>query len=125
MCKTLARRMIDTAHNFTNKPVFFACDGVQIRRRVSYKVGTKESDRTAQNSRTPRAPERKFCRWQHGRRRACLMIGGKRGGEWCTAWGGGEGRSRSGRQAGTTRRKSSAWRSGVVVQLFARAYIYY
>lgn len=45
------RRKIDTARNFANKPVFFACDGVQIRRRVSYKASTKEDGRTAQNSR--------------------------------------------------------------------------
>lgn len=51
MCKILIRRAIDTAHNFANKPVFFACNGVQIRRRVSYKAGTKENDRTARNSR--------------------------------------------------------------------------
>ena len=55
------RRRIGTARNFANKPVFFACDGVQIRRRVSYKAGTKESGRT------PCAPERKFYRRQDGR----------------------------------------------------------
>lgn len=47
----LIRRRIDTARNFANKPVFFACNGVQIRRRVSYKAGTKEGGRTARNSR--------------------------------------------------------------------------
>lgn len=36
----LIRRGIDTARNFVNKPVFFACNGVQIRRRVSYKADT-------------------------------------------------------------------------------------
>ena len=33
--------MVGAAHNFTNKPVFFECNGVQIRQRVSYKAGTK------------------------------------------------------------------------------------
>ena len=47
----LIRRRIDAAHNFANKPVFFACNGVQIRRRVSHKVDTEEGGRTAQNSR--------------------------------------------------------------------------
>ena len=47
----LIRRAIDTAHNFANKPVFFACDDVRMRRRVSYKAGTKEDGRTARNSR--------------------------------------------------------------------------
>lgn len=47
----LIRRRIDTVRNFENKPVFFACNGVQIRRRVSHKAGTKEGGRTAQNSR--------------------------------------------------------------------------
>lgn len=47
----MIRRRIDTAHNFANKPVFFACNGVQIRRRVSHKAGTEKDDRTAQNSR--------------------------------------------------------------------------
>ena len=51
MCKILIRRRICTAHNFANKPVFFACDGVQMRQRVSYKPDTKESGRTARNSR--------------------------------------------------------------------------
>lgn len=32
MCKTLIRRQVGTAHNFANKPVFFACNGVQMRR---------------------------------------------------------------------------------------------
>lgn len=51
MCKTLIRRQVGTAHNFANKPVFFACNGVYIRQRVSYKAGAKEDDRTARNSR--------------------------------------------------------------------------
>lgn len=137
------RRRIGTARNFANKPVFFACDGVQIRRRVSYKPGTKESGRTARNSRTPRAPEKKFYRRQCNERRACLVIDGKRGGEWCTALhperttaarlrtvggdigGKREGRSRSGRMEGTTRRKGSAWRSDVGAAPRACVYIYY
>ena len=47
----LIRRRIDAAHNFVNKPVFFACDDVQTRRRVSHKAGTEEDGRTARNSR--------------------------------------------------------------------------
>ena len=47
----LIRRRINTARNFENKPVSFACNGVQTRRRVSYKAGTKEDGRTARNSR--------------------------------------------------------------------------
>lgn len=47
----LIRRRIGAAHNFANKPVSFACDGAQIRRRVSHKAGTKEGGRTARNSR--------------------------------------------------------------------------
>lgn len=44
-------RAIDTERNFVNKPVFFACGGVQMRRRTSYKAGAKEGGRTAQNNR--------------------------------------------------------------------------
>ena len=51
VCKMLTRRLVGTARNFENKPVFFTCNGVQIRRRVSYKAGTKEDGRTARNSR--------------------------------------------------------------------------
>lgn len=47
----LIRREIDVTHNSANKPVFFACDDVRIRRRVSYKADTKEDGRTARNSR--------------------------------------------------------------------------
>ena len=56
----LKRRCIGTAHNFANKPVFFACNGVQIRRRVSYKAGTKEDGRTARNSRNASRARKKI-----------------------------------------------------------------
>lgn len=79
VCKTLIRRQVGTAHNFANKPVFFACNGVQMRRRVSYKAGTKKTTERHEIAGTPRAPERKFYRRQHKGRRACLMIDGKRG----------------------------------------------
>ena len=84
VCKILIRRSIDTARNFANKPVSFACNGVQTRRRVSYKAGTEEDGRTARNSRNASRAWKKIYRRQHGRRRACLMIDGKRGGEWCS-----------------------------------------
>ena len=56
----LKRRCIGTAHNFANKPVSFACNGVQIRQRVSYKAGAKEGGRTARNSRNASRPEENF-----------------------------------------------------------------
>ena len=81
----MTRRAIDTVHNFANKPVFFACNGVQMRRRVSYKAGTKESDRTARNSRNASRLKENFTDGSTEGRRVCLVIDGKRGGEWCTA----------------------------------------
>ena len=146
MCKILIRRAIDTACNFANKPVFFACNDVRMRRRVSYKAGIKEAAGRRKIAGTPRTPERKFYRRQHKGRRACLVIGGKRGGEWCTALhperttaarlrtvGGGyrggrrekAGAGVEGRKEGTTRRKSSAWRIGVGAAPRACVYIYY
>lgn len=88
MCKILIRRAIDAARNFANKPVFFACDGVRMRRRVSYKVGTKEGDRTAQNSRNASHAWKKIL--QMAAQRAAGVPGDwrkarRRGGEWCTA----------------------------------------
>ena len=66
----LIRRRIDAAHNLANKPVFFVCNGVQIRRRVSHKAGTEEDGRTARNSRnTSRARKKNLqiaARWAAG-----------------------------------------------------------
>lgn len=92
----LIRRRIDAAHNFANKSIFFACNGVHIRRRVSHKADTKEGGRTARNSRNASRAERKFYRLQHNERRACLMIHGKqlRGGAASRAYNGGEARGR-------------------------------
>ena len=56
----MTRRSIDTARDFANKPVSFACNGVQIRRRVSYKAGTKEDGRTARNSRNASRARKKI-----------------------------------------------------------------
>jgi hypothetical protein len=81
----LARRKIGTAHNFANRPVFFACNGVQIRRRVSYKPARKKAaERRKIAERLARLKEH-FTDGSTEGRRACLMIDGKRGGEWCTA----------------------------------------
>ena len=56
----LLRRRIDTARNFANKPVSFACNGVQTRRRVSHKAGTKEDGRTVRNSRNASRARKKI-----------------------------------------------------------------
>ena len=122
MCKMLIRRRIDTARNFANKPVLFACNGVQIRRRVRHKADTKEGGRTARNSRNASRAWKKIlqkaarmgggvpgdrrktaARGQHPERTTAARHGGKgyREGEK-------EGRNRSGRQEDTTRRKDSA-----------------
>ena len=77
MCKTLARRVIGTPHNFANKPVFFACNGVQIRRRVSHKADAEEGGRTAQNSRNASRDSKKILQKAAQRAAACLMIDGK------------------------------------------------
>lgn len=145
----LIRRRIDTAHNFANKPVFFACDGVQIRRRVSYKAGTEEGGRTARNSRNASRALKKILQKTAQRAAACLMIDGKQRRGWCCIQsaqrrrgrgrdkgkgerlrtvggeyrGGKRDRSRREREEGTTRRKSSAWRSGEGAAPHARIYI--
>lgn len=145
----LIRRRIDAAHNFTNKPVFFACNGVQTRRRVSHKADTKEGGRTAQNSRNasrawnkilqmaaqraagvpddrrktaasgaaPRTHNRDEARGRDkGKGERLRTVGGYRGEEE-------RGRSRREREEGTTRRKGSAWRSGMGADPRACVYI--
>lgn len=141
----LIRRKIDTAHNFVNKPVFFACNGVQIRRRVSHKAGTEEDGRTAQNSRNASRARKKnlqmAARKSGGRAwrstessgDGCSIQGvqprrgtgkGQREGARLRTVGGyrGEQEWKEGRQA----RRGEKVRRGVVVwvQLLARAYIY-
>lgn len=140
----LIRRRIGTAHNFANKPVSFACNGVQIRRRVSHKAGTEKDGRTAQNSRNTSRARKKNLQKAAQRAAACLMIDGKQRAA-SRAHNGGEARGRDirkgarlrtvggyrgeigarveGRQAGTTRRKGSACRSGVGAAPRARVYI--
>ena len=131
----LKRRCIGTARNFANKPVFFACNGVQIRQRVSYKAGAKEGGRTARNSRNASRARKKILQMaarraagvpgdrrkarrrvvQHPERTTAARHGeGMKGrGRGCAPWGGyrgGEDRSKSGRQAG---RHDEAKRFGV------------
>ena len=119
----LIRRRIDTARNFANKPVSFACNGVQTRRRVSYKTGTKEDGRTARNSRNASRARKKILQkaarkaaWvpeDRGKaRRRGTGKGYREGGEAVHRGGGyrGEDRSKSGRQAG---RHDEAKRFGV------------
>ena len=72
----LKRRRIDTARNFANKPVSFACNGVQTRRRVSYKAGTKEDGRTARNSRNASRARKKIL--QMAAQRAAGVPGDRR-----------------------------------------------
>ena len=72
----LKRRCIGTARNFANKPVSFACNGVQIRRRVSYKAGAKEGGRTARNSRNASRARKKIL--QMAARRAAGVPGDRR-----------------------------------------------
>ena len=144
----LIRRRIDTARNFANKPVFFACNGVQIRRRVSYKAGTKEDGRTARNSRNASRVRKKILQKaarkaagvpddrrkarrrvvQHPERTTAARYGeGTKGrGRGCAPWGdiGGKiGARVEGRQEGTTRRKGSACRSGMGAAPRACVYI--
>ena len=146
----LIRRRIDTARNFANKPVSFACNGVQTRRRVSYKAGTKEDGRTARNSRNASRARKKILQ-KAARKAACVPDdrrkarrrvvqhperttaarhgeGIKGRGRGCAPWGdiGGEREDRAGvegRQEGTTRRKGSACRSGVGAAPRACVYI--
>ena len=131
----LIRRSIDTARDFANKPVSFACNGVQTRRRVSYKAGTKEDGRTARNSRNASRARKKILQMaarraagvpgdrrkarrrvvQHPERTTAARYGGRdkgKGARLRTVGGyrGGEDRSKSGRQTG---RHDEAKRFGV------------
>lgn len=72
----LIRRRIDAAYNFANKPVSFACNGVQIRRRISHKAGTEKDGRTAQNSRNASRARKKIL--QIAARRAAGVPGDRR-----------------------------------------------
>ena len=147
----LKRRCIGTAHNFANKPVSFACNGVQIRQRVSYKAGTKEDGRTARNSRNASRARKKILQ-KAARKAACVPDDRRkarrrvvqhperttaarheegtkgRGGRGCAPWGGYIGGEEDragveGRQEGTTRRKGSACRSGMGAAPRACVYI--
>ena len=84
MYKILIRRSIDTACDFANKPVSFACNGVQTRRRVSYKAGTKEGGRTARNSRNASRARKKIL--QKAAQRAAGVPGDRRkaAARWCS-----------------------------------------
>lgn len=81
----LIRRGIGTAHNFANKPVSFACNGVQIRRRVSHKAGTEKDGRTAQNSRNASRARKKILPKTARKGSAVPDDRRKASGEWCTA----------------------------------------
>lgn len=146
----LIRRSIDTLHNFANKPVFFACNGVQTRRCVSHKAGTEEGGRTARNSRNASRARKKNLQKTAQRAAACLMIHGKQRqgvqhperttaarhgerdigkGQGCAPWGEYKGGRKREAGAGEKERKAQRGekdRRGVVVwvQLLARAYIY-
>ena len=146
----LKRRRIDTAHNLANKPVSFACNGVQIRQRVSYKAGAKEGGRTARNSRNASRARKKILQkaarkaagvpgdrrkarrrvvWHRERTAAARHGEGIKGrGRGCAPWGGYRGRrkkARTGVEDRKARRGEKVRRVGVVwVQLLARAYIY-
>ena len=141
----LLRRRIDTARNFANKPVSFACNGVQTRRRVSHKAGTKEDGRTARNSRNASRARKKIL--QKAARKAACVPGDRRKarrrvvqhpgrttaarhgegtkgmGRGCAPWGERRPGRVEGRQEGTTRRKGSACRSGVGAAPRACVYI--
>ena len=145
----LKRRCIGTARNFANKPVSFACNGVQTRRRVSYKAGTKEDGRTARNSRNASRARKKILQ-KAARKAACVpddrrkarrRVGGiqsvqrrrgtgkgyREGGQAAHRGGGYRGGKIGarveGRQEGTTRRKGSACRSGMGAAPRACVYI--
>lgn len=139
------------ARNFENKPVFFACNGVQIRRRVSHKAGTEKDGRTAQNSRNASRARKKILQKaarkgggvsDDRRKAAARMVqhpgrttAARHGGEGtkgrrrgCAPWGGGyRGRKRETGAGEKERRarRGEKYRRGVVVwvQLLARAYI--
>ena len=145
----LIRRRIDTARNFANKPVSFACNGVQTRRRVSYKAGAKEGGRTVRNSRNASRARKKILQKaarkaacvpddrrkarrrvvQHPERTTAARYGGRdkgKGARLRTVGGdiGGKiGARVEGRQEGTTRRKDSACRSGMGAAPRACVYI--
>ena len=147
MYKILIRRRIDTARNFANKPVSFACNGVQIRRRVSHKAGTKEDGRTARNSRNASRARKKILQ-KAARKAACVPDdrrkarrrvvqhperttaarhgeGMKGRGRGCAPWGGIGGKIGARVEGRQARRGEKVRRVGVVwVQLLARAYIY-
>ena len=148
MCKMLIRRRIDTARNFANKPVLFACNGVQIRRRVRHKADTKEGGRTARNSRNASRAWKKIlqkaarmgggvpgdrrktaARGQHPERTTAARHGGKgyRGARLRTV-GGYRGGERRQEQEWKTGRHDEAKRFGVTEWCgcsSSRAYIYY
>ena len=67
----LTRRLVGTVRNFANKPVSFACNGMQTRRRVSYKAGTKEDGRTARTSRNASRARKKILQ-KAARKAACV-----------------------------------------------------
>ena len=137
----LKRRRIDTAHNFANKPVFFACNGVQIRRRVSHKAGTEEDGRTARNSRNTSRARKKILQKaarkggvSDNRRKAAARGVASRAHNLGEARGrdkgkGGEAAHRGGdigeeRKRGRHNgRKGSAWRSGMGAAPRACVYI--
>lgn len=145
----LIRRSIGTARNFANKPVLFACNGVQIRRRVSHKAGTEKDGRTAQNSRNASRAWNKILqmtarkgggvpddrrkarrRVVHGAASRAHNGGEARGrdkgkGERLHTVGGGYRGRRKKAGAGKKARRGEKDRRGVVVwvQLLARAYI--
>ena len=111
------RRQIGTAHNFANKPVFFACNGVQIRRRVSYKAGTKESDRTTRNSRNASRVRKKIL--PKAVQRVAGVPGDRRKarrrvvhGAASRAHNGGEAAHRGGGYGGRERRQEQEWKAG-------------
>ena len=148
----LKRRCIGTAHNFANKPVSFACNGVQTRRRVSHKAGAKEGGRTARNSRNASRARKKIL--QKAARKAACVPDDRRKARRRVVWHperttaakergtgkgyreGGEAAHRGGDIGGKktgqgwkagrkARRGEKVRRVGVVwVQLLARAYIY-
>ena len=121
----LIRRRIDTARNFANKPVSFACNGVQTRRRVSYKAGTEEDGRTARNSRNASRARKKILQ-KAARKAAGVPDDRRKARRRGTGKGyreGDIGARVEGRQEGTTRRKGSACRSGMGAAPRACVYI--
>ena len=107
----LIRKRIDTARNFANKPVSFARNGVQTRRRVSYKAGTKEDGRTARNSRNASRARKKILQ-KAARKAACVpddrRKAAAKGGAASRAYNGGEVRGKGYREGG-----EAAYRGGI------------